>query len=397
MQEEPVSSGGLVTTIVPGVQPTTTVATASRASCSASGSSGTVTSSKVPADGCRTTVTSAEAVSRPAATGTEAHHLSHPTRGRQAPRIARRAKYAVIALGTAATAPATSSGADGVARASTQSPVSASHHTTISAVARILRLRSYPFRDGVADQRGVTGQADLGATTSSGRAPAAGGSAAWVGGIVVAGMRRGGQGMSSATGSTRRLSVGREREIYDAVIELLREEGYQGMTLPAVAARARCSTATIYRQWQGKVGLVVAALASRRPWLPADADVDTGSLRGDLQVFVRRLPDVASGETELMAALAHAAIRDADVAKAMREEVAGPVGALIERILERAVARGEIAPDNRAMGYCQHMMMSIAMSRQIIEGVGPDEGYLGGFIDSVLVPALTEGASERRA
>jgi hypothetical protein len=69
-------------------------------------------------------------------------------------------------------------------------------------------------------------------------------------------------------------------------------------------------------------------------------------------VFVRRLPDVASGETELMAALAHAAIRDDDVAKAMREEVAAPVGALIERILERGVARGEIAPDNRAMGYC---------------------------------------------
>jgi AcrR family transcriptional regulator len=164
------------------------------------------------------------------------------------------------------------------------------------------------------------------------------------------------------------------------------------MTLPAVAARARCSTATIYRQWQGKVGLVVSALASRRPWLPADADVDTGSLRGDLQVFVRRLPDVASGETELMAALAHAAIRDDDVAKAVREEVAAPVGGMIERILDRAVTRGEIAPDNRARGYCQHMMLSIAMSRQIIEGVGPDEDYLGGFIDSVLIPALTAGA-----
>jgi len=203
--------------------------------------------------------------------------------------------------------------------------------------------------------------------------------------------------MSSATGSTRRLSVGREHEIYDAVIELLREEGYQGMTLPAVASRARCSTATIYRQWQGKVGLVVAALASRRPWLPADADVDTGSLRGDLHMFVRRLPEVAAGETELMAALAHAALRDEDVAKAMREEIAAPAGAMIDRILARAVARGEIAPDNRARGYCQHMMMSIAMSRQIIEGVGPDEAYLGVFIDSVLVPALTEGAFERRA
>lgn len=114
-----------------------------------------------------------------------------------------------------------------------------------------------------------------------------------------------------------RLSEPRKREIYEAVLEFLREVGYQGLSMPALAARARCSTATIYRQWQGKAGLVIAALTNRQPELAAD--VDTGSLAGDLYALVRRLPDVASGEIELMAALAHAAMREEDVAKAMRD------------------------------------------------------------------------------
>lgn len=75
-----------------------------------------------------------------------------------------------------------------------------------------------------------------------------------------------------------RLSEPRKREIYEAVLEFLREVGYQGLSMPALAARARCSTATIYRQWQGKAGLVIAALTNRQPELAAD--VDTGSLAG---------------------------------------------------------------------------------------------------------------------
>ncbi|OIJ62844.1 TetR/AcrR family transcriptional regulator [Streptomyces mangrovisoli] len=201
--------------------------------------------------------------------------------------------------------------------------------------------------------------------------------------------------MASATGSTQRLSAERKHEIYDAVLELLREVGYQGLSMPTLAARARCSTATIYRQWQGKAGLVVAALTSRRPGPPLD--IDTGSLRGDLHALVRRLPDIASEETELLAALAHAAIRNDEVGRVMREEIAGPAGVMIDSILDRAVARGEMAPDNPARRYCHYMMMSVAMSRHIIDGVYPDGEFLVGLIDSTLVPALTEGAPEHHS
>ena len=48
--------------------------------------------------------------------------------------------------------------------------------------------------------------------------------------------------------------------ILAAVIELLGELGYEGMTMDAVAARAHASKTTIYTRWPGKPQLVRAAV-----------------------------------------------------------------------------------------------------------------------------------------
>lgn len=46
-----------------------------------------------------------------------------------------------------------------------------------------------------------------------------------------------------------RLTPERESELYGAVLDLLREVGYDALTMDAVAARTRSSKATLYRQW----------------------------------------------------------------------------------------------------------------------------------------------------
>src|SRR5690242_12870246 len=51
----------------------------------------------------------------------------------------------------------------------------------------------------------------------------------------------------------------REQAILAAVIELLGEDGYEAMTMDAVAARAHASKTTIYRRWRGKPELVKAS------------------------------------------------------------------------------------------------------------------------------------------
>jgi AcrR family transcriptional regulator len=191
-----------------------------------------------------------------------------------------------------------------------------------------------------------------------------------------------------------RLTTARESEILKATLELLEEVGYQGLTMPAVASRARCSTATIYRQWQGKSGLVIAALGAHRKGPPPGPD--TGSLRGDLVAMISELPNFAESEVALMAGLAHASLRDENLADAMRVELSGPANTPLDQAIDRAVARGESRPTEEVRRYAHHVMLSIAMARHLIEGKRPDLDYLVGFVDCVLLPVLETPPSEAR-
>lgn len=194
--------------------------------------------------------------------------------------------------------------------------------------------------------------------------------------------------MKSATSGARRSRLGasRESEILRAAIDLLGELGYEGLTMPAVAARAKCSTATIYRQWSGKSGLVIAALKAHHTGPPARPS--TGSLRGDLLTVISDLADIAQPELALMAALAHASLRDPILAEAMRLALSGPTITPLDLAIQSAGERGEIVPTESASRYAHHILLSISLARQLAEGVGPDRDYLVGFVDQVLLPIL---------
>ena len=93
----------------------------------------------------------------------------------------------------------------------------------------------------------------------------------------------------AATARRSRITPEREAELYGAVLDLLREVGYDAVTMDAVAARTRSSKATLYRQWGGKAELVVRAMRSQKPG--GIADIDTGTLRGDLLAFYGALSE----------------------------------------------------------------------------------------------------------
>jgi AcrR family transcriptional regulator len=195
---------------------------------------------------------------------------------------------------------------------------------------------------------------------------------------------------SGSQGRRSKLTADRESEILGATLALLEDVGYQDLTMPAVADRARCSTATIYRQWGGKPRLVLAALHSRRMSPPPD--VDTGSLRGDLIAMTLDLSEMADTEFALMTALALASMRDESLARMMREELSAPAESLLDTIIDRAVARGEIEVDSAIRRYCRHVMLSAATAPQFAEHIRPTREYLAGFIDIVLLPILTQRA-----
>ncbi|MFF7339516.1 TetR/AcrR family transcriptional regulator [Streptomyces sp. NPDC008163] len=184
-----------------------------------------------------------------------------------------------------------------------------------------------------------------------------------------------------------RLTPERESELYAAVLDLLREVGYDALTMDAVAARTHSSKATLYRQWGSKPALVVTALRHNKPGTLGD--VDTGSLRGDFHAVLSRSDDCQmEKDAALMRGLSHAVHNNPDLLRALRELLVEPEMTGLDTLLRRAVDRGEVSPDNPALRYVPHMLIGAFATRQLVEDRPVDQAFLLDYVDSVILPAL---------
>ncbi|WP_246430377.1 TetR/AcrR family transcriptional regulator [Streptomyces rectiverticillatus] len=184
-----------------------------------------------------------------------------------------------------------------------------------------------------------------------------------------------------------RLTPEREAELYEAVLAILREVGYDALTMDAVAARTHASKATLYRQWKGKPELVVGALRHKKPIKLEE--IDTGTLRGDLQAMVCEADDEQmEQDAALMRGLGHAIHANPDLHRALRELLIEPETEGLRAMLQRAVERGEVAADNPALEFVAHMMLGAFLSRPLFEDRPADAAYLVRYIDAAILPAL---------
>lgn len=184
-----------------------------------------------------------------------------------------------------------------------------------------------------------------------------------------------------------RLTPERESELYEAVLDLLREVGYDGLTMDAVAARTRSSKATLYRQWGSKPELVARALRHSKP--VSITDIDTGTLRGDFHALVDRSDDCQmEKDSALMRGLAQAVHKNPDLHQALRELLIAPELTGLDGLLRRAVDRAEIPAETAALRYVPHMLVGAFVAQELIEGRSPDRAFLSDYIDAVVLPAL---------
>jgi len=132
-----------------------------------------------------------------------------------------------------------------------------------------------------------------------------------------------------------------EQAILDAVVQLLKERGFAGLTIAGVATRAGVGKPTVYRRWASKPELVVDAIerlskpiATRRT--------------GDLHTDLRRLIGAVIAEltspplgTAMIAMLAdmHA---DPDLAGRVQRRLTQPRRIVIKDVIEQAIENGEL-------------------------------------------------------
>lgn len=181
-----------------------------------------------------------------------------------------------------------------------------------------------------------------------------------------------------------RVEGDRQDEILRAALVVLTDLGYDRLTMDAVATAAKASKATLYRHWSGKAELVVDAVAIG---CPIPAEVDTGTLRGDLVGmacgdggFTDDVPMSA------MAGLVTALHRDADLQRAFQERFLAPRLALTAKVYGRAVARGEVdsGVDVELLGQA---LPAIVVHRSFVLGVPPDAAFIERVIDTIIMPA----------
>ncbi|MEU1995528.1 TetR/AcrR family transcriptional regulator [Nocardia gamkensis] len=182
------------------------------------------------------------------------------------------------------------------------------------------------------------------------------------------------------------MTPAREYEVLTAALDVLREVGYEALTMDTLAARAHCSKATLYRMWPSKPELIAAAL---RATGPADAkDIDTGSLRGDLVAMADRFTPRAQQDTALVAALNHAVLTDPELAATLRSILLTPDTASLARFIDRAVERGELPGRPPAAELLSHLFFGVFVTRPVFDGSLADTAYMTQFIDDLVLPAL---------
>ncbi|MGW0994454.1 TetR/AcrR family transcriptional regulator C-terminal ligand-binding domain-containing protein [Streptomyces sp. NPDC002520] len=178
----------------------------------------------------------------------------------------------------------------------------------------------------------------------------------------------------------------REREFFDAVLEQIRECGYESVTMEGVAASTRCSKSTLYRQWKTKPQFVAAALRSSRR--VRFAGIDTGSLAEDLRQAARSAGNWSGKDTRLLQALGHAVTGDHELAQALREALVHPEIAALQEMLDRGVRRGEVRAGHPALEYIPAMMFGVLRVRPVLSGQYADADYLVRFVEAAVLPAL---------
>nr|WP_321513171.1 TetR/AcrR family transcriptional regulator [uncultured Pseudodesulfovibrio sp.] len=134
-----------------------------------------------------------------------------------------------------------------------------------------------------------------------------------------------------------------QKAILNAAHELLCENGGQGLTIEAIAKRAKVGKPTLYRWWPTLADIVLEAALCQ-----ADTDITVPSfvsLRETLNLFLRQsMKAIADGgDVHLRFLMAHAQ-QDDEFRKRFRDNFVATRREALRSLLRQAVECGQIAP-----------------------------------------------------
>ncbi|WP_431972391.1 TetR/AcrR family transcriptional regulator [Nocardia sp. bgisy134] len=169
-----------------------------------------------------------------------------------------------------------------------------------------------------------------------------------------------------------------------AALDELAEIGYARMSMEAVTRRAGVGKAALYRRWPSKdamlIDLISTAVRAHSP-----ADIDTGSLRGDVEAFIRDVVGALTHQlvSRIVPDLFAEAARNRDLADALRAAVAAPRRAAAAQLLQRGIDRGEL-PTQLDFELGMDLLGAPLFFRLLISRGPVDDGYIARLTNATL-------------
>jgi AcrR family transcriptional regulator len=190
---------------------------------------------------------------------------------------------------------------------------------------------------------------------------------------------------------TRRLPVGAAmlqesvtNAITSAVFEELAETGYARMSMDAVARRAGVGKAALYRRWGSKDAMLID-LVARAVRESALVQVDTGSLRGDVEAYL--IANLNQLNDRLVSRIAPDFLaespRNPALAAALREAIATPRRESADIMLSRAIDRGELPAELDHDLALDLLVAPLGFRLFVLQGK-LDDGYLRRLTDATV-------------
>src|SRR6266851_1645245 len=144
-----------------------------------------------------------------------------------------------------------------------------------------------------------------------------------------------------------------EQAIIEATLGLFAEQGFEGVCVEAVAARAGVGKATIYRRWPNKEELLLAALGSMKSPFP---EPKGGSVRDDLVAMLT----------------------------VMCEDKADPRRDAMRAVIRRGIGAGELRADVN-VEIAMHTLTGIVLAKEKSADGGLDGDFAAGVVDELLL------------
>ena len=169
--------------------------------------------------------------------------------------------------------------------------------------------------------------------------------------------------------------------ILAAALDLLVEEGFNGLTIEAVAARAGVGKATVYRRWSSKVPLVAEALrvaGNERVAVPASGDVEA-----ELVEVLSDLIAEVSGPRNVLRPLVTEAWRHPELGEAFRQELVERRRAVVRAVLQEGQRRGALRGD-MDLETATDAVLAVVYYRLLVSGAPMGAEMAGRVVDQLL-------------